>query len=63
MFKNPELSQDEAVEKDKNEDVDVTDKPNEDLSHSKTYYCFEVTFKWMEQPKEFSATHLTQKIS
>ncbi|KRX64975.1 hypothetical protein T09_156 [Trichinella sp. T9] len=47
-----------TVEKGENENVDVRDKPNEVLSHSKTYSCFEVTFKWMEQQKEFSATHL-----
>ncbi|KRY56719.1 hypothetical protein T03_9627 [Trichinella britovi] len=47
-----------TVEKGENENVDVRDKPNEVLSHSKTYSCLEVTFKWMEQQKEFSATHL-----
>ncbi|KRZ88755.1 hypothetical protein T08_16800 [Trichinella sp. T8] len=46
------------MEKGKNENVDVRDKPNEVLSDSKTYSCLEVTFKWMEQQKEFSATHL-----
>ncbi|KRX48849.1 hypothetical protein T05_8896 [Trichinella murrelli] len=73
MFKNPELSQNKvkklltvddatlfkALTDDENiQNSGKRDKPNEVLSHSKTYSCLEVTFKWMEQQKEFSATHL-----
>ncbi|KRZ79576.1 hypothetical protein T10_13650, partial [Trichinella papuae] len=47
-----------AVEKDENEDVDVSDKPNEGLSHSEAYSCLIVGLKWMEKQKEFSATQL-----
>ncbi|KRZ17872.1 hypothetical protein T11_6524 [Trichinella zimbabwensis] len=47
-----------AVEKNENEDVDVSDKPDEDMSHSEAYFCPEVGLKWMEQQKEFSATQL-----
>ncbi|KRZ67850.1 hypothetical protein T10_7112 [Trichinella papuae] len=49
------------MEKDENEDVDVSDmsdKPDEDMSHSEAYFCPEVGLKWMEQQKEFSATQL-----
>ncbi|KRX38217.1 hypothetical protein T05_11367 [Trichinella murrelli] len=38
--------------------VDVSDKQNERLGHSKAYSCLKIAFKWMEQQKEFSATQL-----
>ncbi|KRX61669.1 hypothetical protein T09_6105 [Trichinella sp. T9] len=40
-----------AVEKDENENVHVSDKPNEGLSHSKAHSCHKATFKWMELQK------------
>ncbi|KRY46002.1 hypothetical protein T03_5256 [Trichinella britovi] len=42
---------DGAVEKDENENVHVSDKPNEGLSHSKAHSCHKATFKWMELQK------------
>ncbi|KRZ70902.1 Copine family protein 2, partial [Trichinella papuae] len=42
------------MEKDENEDVDVfdmSDKPDEDMSHSEAYFCPKVGLKWMEQQK------------
>ncbi|KRZ03268.1 hypothetical protein T11_4891 [Trichinella zimbabwensis] len=45
-------------EKDQNNDVDVSDKPNEGPSHSEAYSCLTVGLKWMEKQKEFSATQL-----
>ncbi|KRZ75257.1 hypothetical protein T10_12223 [Trichinella papuae] len=44
-----------AVEKNENEDVNVSDKPNKCLSHSEAYSCLTVGLKSMEQQKEFSA--------
>ncbi|XP_003377696.1 putative Trp operon transcriptional repressor [Trichinella spiralis] len=44
----------EVVEKDENEDDDVSYKPNEELSHS----SFKFGLKWMEQQKKFSTTGL-----
>ncbi|KRZ77634.1 hypothetical protein T10_8732 [Trichinella papuae] len=39
------------IEKDKNKEVGVSDEPNEGP-------CFKVSFNWLEQQKEFSATQL-----
>ncbi|KRZ14930.1 hypothetical protein T11_2582 [Trichinella zimbabwensis] len=39
------------IEKDENKEVDVSDKPNEGP-------CLKVSFNWLEQQKEFSATQL-----
>ncbi|KRZ05177.1 hypothetical protein T11_5140 [Trichinella zimbabwensis] len=46
------------AEKDENNNVDVSDKPNEGPSHSEAYFCLTVGLKWMEKQKEFSATQL-----
>ncbi|KRY01430.1 hypothetical protein T4E_585 [Trichinella pseudospiralis] len=46
------LSHDEilkTVEKDKNKEVDVSEKPNEGPSHSEAYSCLKVGFIWLEQ--------------
>ncbi|KRY83800.1 hypothetical protein T4D_11607 [Trichinella pseudospiralis] len=48
--------------KDENEDVDVSDKPDKDVSHLEAYFCSEVGLKWMKQQKEFSATQLMRHI-
>ncbi|KRX93375.1 hypothetical protein T4B_9308 [Trichinella pseudospiralis] len=48
--------------KDKNEDVDVSDKPDKDVSHLEAYFCSEVGLKWMKQQEEFSATQLMRHI-
>ncbi|KRX99433.1 hypothetical protein T4A_7980 [Trichinella pseudospiralis] len=46
-----------AVENDVNV-PNMSDKPDEDRSHSKIYFCFKVSSVWMEQQKKFSATQL-----
>ncbi|KRY83591.1 hypothetical protein T4D_12537 [Trichinella pseudospiralis] len=43
------------MEKDEKEDIDKSDKANEELSHSKAYSCFKIG---LEQQKEFSTTEL-----
>ncbi|KRY38986.1 Jerky -like protein-like [Trichinella spiralis] len=42
----------------KDEDIDMSDKPDEGTSHSEAYSCANILFNWMEQQKEFSTTQL-----
>ncbi|KRX24450.1 hypothetical protein T07_13195 [Trichinella nelsoni] len=40
-------------------DVDVSDKSDEDMSHSEAYFCLKVGLMWMEQQNvKFSAIQL-----
>ncbi|KRZ59622.1 hypothetical protein T02_5783 [Trichinella nativa] len=40
-------------------DIDVPDKSDEDMSHSKAYFCLKVGLMWMEQQNvKFSAIQL-----
>ncbi|KRZ49547.1 hypothetical protein T02_3815 [Trichinella nativa] len=45
-----------TVEKDENENVHVSDKPNEGLSHSEAHSCHKATFKWMKLQKAAQLT-------
>ncbi|XP_003377571.1 conserved hypothetical protein [Trichinella spiralis] len=42
----------------RDEDIDMSDKPDEGTSHSEAYSCANILFNWMEQQKEFSTTQL-----